>query len=177
MNNKEITAIALKVFAIYLLAQVIIQLPSIYGFFLAMSNWVDLNIKNFLWIPAVLLIATLSVAVIVARLLWKLSSGITEKSAGELQVENSSKVPSDFHEFIFFVLGLFVLIEGLFSIPSAVMSGFQASASPGETGVSGNIIVWFLSDLLLIILGLSLMFKRKNWVALYKKLKYAATDA
>ena len=177
MNNKQITAMALKVFAIYLLAQLIIQLPSVYGLFISISHWVGSNIEPVIWIPIILLFATFIVVAIIARLLWNLSNDIVEKLISNSSVEQPTNMPDDFHEFIIFVLGIFILVQGLFGLPYPITTATREIATyPNSGGLSGETVVWFLSELLLTILGLSLMFKRKNWVYFYRRLKYAGTD-
>ena len=177
MNNKQISAMALKVFAIYILAQLIIQLPSVYGVFLSISHWVGPNIEPIIWIPIILLFATFIVVAILARLFWNLSNDIIEKAVSNSSAEQPANMPDDFHEFIIFVLGMFILIQGLFGLPYPLTSAFHEIAGyPNTGGLSGDTVVWFLSEVLLAILGLSLIFKRKNWVDFYQRLKYAGTD-
>lgn len=175
MNNNEITALALKVFAIYLIAQTIIVIPSLYGIFISISEWVSISGKQPVIIPVILFFAILITILVLARIIWNLANDIINRASTTIKTEPQN-VASDFHEFMLFLLGVYISTNSLLNLTAPISSAIIELSNPANTkGLSMQTIVWLISESLLLLIGISLILKRKGWKNLYYKLRTAGT--
>lgn len=175
MTNKEITSLALKVFAIYLIVQTIIIIPSFYGLLLAARGWAISQNQFSVTVPVILMIAIVIVVLGLARVIWKLANGVVEKAIESIDTERS-RLPDDFQEFTLFLLGLFIFSEAIVGLPSPIATVFYEINNPtNKQGLSLQTGLWISSEILLSIFGLTLIIKREGWVNIYNKLRWASS--
>ena len=175
MNNNEITALALKVFAIYLIAETIIIMPSLYGILISVSEWVSISGKQAYIIPIILFFSIFIVVFILARVIWSLANDIINRANSAINIE-SNNVSSDFHEFMLFLLGVYISSNSLIRLTSPLSSAIVELSNPANIkGLSVSTTVWLISETLLLLIGISLILKRKGWKNLYYKLRTAGT--
>ncbi|HDL89641.1 MAG TPA: hypothetical protein ENG14_01915, partial [Thermodesulforhabdus norvegica] len=106
MTNKEITAVAFKVFAIYVLVQTILSIPVFVQ--AVTSNYFNDNRIPFAAISIGMLACILLVVITVA--IWRLSNSISSKSSSSLQ---DTTGPNLTEEFILSVVGLYLCFKGM----------------------------------------------------------------
>ncbi|GEM_PF-2279202 len=155
MTRKETTAIALKCFAIYILSQVIISLPSLatLGIRLKyMGNGYPSNI----WIGGV---STLSVilGVTTAVLIWKFTNSLMTKEtapdeSGVLEVNGVMKI-------ILACMGVYFIIDATMVLPHAVVNLQVAKGSQRALGIT-----YLLTQILELTFGGILIAKPGKWV-------------
>ncbi len=166
MTRKETTAIALKCFAVYLIAQVIISLPVLVGICLKLGYFGQHDTPVSIIISISLLSVMLGLAA--ALLLWKLTNNlltteiISESAQSELGAEEIIKI-------ILACMGVYFAIGAVVAFPR-VFVDFQIAknSTDHQPLVSG---VNLLSVVLQIIFGCILIAKPARWARVLKKLR------
>ncbi|MCG8016216.1 MAG: hypothetical protein JAY97_08375 [Candidatus Thiodiazotropha sp. 'RUGA'] len=134
MNPREITSLALKLFALYLLVQALVNVPAILGVYLSIEYRVnETPAHNWLWVAGLI---TIICAVIIAGLIWKLAN----KSLNQLlNSEGNSKaldlVPSNIELVIYSALGMFLFISAF----SSLVFSFASTYASVNNGLSSGI--------------------------------------
>ncbi|MCG7893315.1 MAG: hypothetical protein JAZ12_02565 [Candidatus Thiodiazotropha taylori] len=134
MNPREITSLALKLFALYLLVQALVNVPAILGVYLSIEYRVnETPAHNWLWVAGLI---TIICAVIIAGLIWKLAN----KSLNQLlNSEGNSKVldlvPSNIELVIYSALGMFLFISAI----SSLVFSFASTYASVNNGLSSGI--------------------------------------
>ncbi|HPI97045.1 MAG TPA: hypothetical protein PK055_12540 [Gammaproteobacteria bacterium] len=169
MSNKELTIIAIKVFAIYLLVQVVASITQI-GDIYYHADAID---EYWLLLLPMIVITGL---LFIFYSLWKLSSNVSIISL---------KPTRDKSEFILdqiFVLqlvGAYLFIVGLLSIVQGLIQIYYVLFwVDGESGYSAfkpeiksQTIYFIIANLIKTIIGISLIIRSNVWVRLFNKFR------
>ena len=170
MTNKEITSLAIKVFAIYILLQAILMMAQtgniLNQFFQFGSAWLIIT-------PVIAIIGLLASF----YMMWKLGNNIIAKTTKE--VSHEGKNNKDFNisqRFILQAIGLYLLITGfrmLFqSGMNMIVKAMYVGQQPTELALSyPSDFVYLVSSLLEIILAISLIVKPLFWRNLLHKFR------
>jgi len=166
MTNKELTSVAIKVFAIYVLVQAILSVPLLvnamatYGFSEHRSGGSIL-----LWLlgaAAFILLVGLTV------FLWKLATRVATQASAQVEDGKSSKVDDGF---LISLLGLYLTFEGLLRFGYTCTSLYIQNQSTEE--YSAQTLAYVIGYLIQVVIGLSLILKAHGWLALLRWLREA----
>lgn len=166
MTRKETTAIALKCFAIYLIAQMIISLPILVSIGLQLGYLGNHDVSAFFM--ASLCFLTVVAGLFCAFLLWKVTNSILlkettpESAQGELGVD-------EIMELILACMGIYFAINAVIAFPNSFVQ-FQiyknmAGSQPLASAISlGSVALQF-------VFGCILIAKPAKWVKMIRAVK------
>ncbi len=160
MTSREITSVALKCLAIYLLFNAILAFPIL----LAVSSRID----SLGWrIPAVLACSVIVAAA--GYFSWRIANSLVRTSQNTPTDKiNFNLTPMKLEAILFRVLGVYFVVINLKPFVRSIAT-FSLSQSKNRGLISTNFDL--LAYLGVIILGLYLVAKPKEWVQLLKKLR------
>lgn len=171
MTNKEITALALKVFAIYVLVQTLLAVPM---FVRAItSNFYN---KEGLTTYTSLGIGILAIAILlgVGISIWKLSNRVISKTVSSSQIQTG---PNTTEEFILSALGLYLAFKGLLSVLYMSVSAYtQLYGQHTPQEVSPETVAYLVGNFIQVFVGLSLILRARGWVVLLRKFREAGLE-
>jgi hypothetical protein len=159
MTRKETTAIALKCFAIYIISQLIIGIPS----FVSLGwqiQYLGENPPSKLWI---IIIPTLTVIIglALAVFLWKFTNALMIKDTTSLS-ENSDIGIDEVVKIILGCMGVYFVIDALIVLPSAV------AALSNQNYQVGDSILYLSAQILELIFGALLITKPGKWLKIIR---------
>ncbi|MEW8077622.1 MAG: hypothetical protein AB2784_21965 [Candidatus Thiodiazotropha endolucinida] len=166
MTNKEITSVALKVFAIYVLVQAILSIPLLvnaaatYGFSENQNNS-----SLLLWFLGAIAFILLVVLTVFA---WKLAIKIATHSSAHIEERETFEVDESF---FISLLGLYLLFEGILRFGYACISAFMLVHEGSELSV--QTMSYVIGYLLQLIIGLTLVLKAHGWMRFLRWLRVA----
>ena len=106
MSNKELTKLALKLFAIYVMVQAILAVPQFFQAYVMFSNGSEYNSANwFMVISAV----SITLLVMLSVFTWRLSVNVST----QIISESSDSSLNISEVFILSALGLYLIVFGL----------------------------------------------------------------
>lgn len=175
MNNKELLSVALKVFAIYVLVQLLVGIPSMYRVYLAARNMG--GVYEMPLIPLLLVLGTYVAVFFLFRLIWKLSNSVVASVTANTE-ENTANLSTDLPELLIMVVGLFVTIEAVFAATTPIYAAFwEILSHEGSGGLRGDTVVWVLSEALKAVLGFTLIITPKGWIGVIRRLRTIGREA
>ncbi len=166
MTSRELTSVAIKVFAIYIIVQAIFSVPLFanalvrYGFF---EN--DDPNEILLWLIG---IASIIVVIVLAILMWKLANRIISQANASNEGNDVSVITEGF---LISLLGLYLIIKGLLQFGYASSSSYMILQAGGE--VTAQNISYVVGNLIQVVIGISLIIKAQGWVSFLKWLRTA----
>jgi len=161
MNSRVITAIAFKLFAIWLIVQTILQIPFTWQmYFLIKSHRALENVEK--PFPYLLFIALIVCGFIAAKVIFSLG----DKVIAELPQGEKFMHPHDFEIILFQLLGVYFLVTGLSSFPSSVIA---ATSVTGESPLREWL--WVCSLSFKIAIGIFLIARTNYFCNLMKKFR------
>ena len=172
MTNKEITALALKVFAIYVLVQTLLAVPVIVQ--AISSNFYD---KEGVTAYAAIGVGIVAITILfgVAIAIWKLSNGIIIKTTSSPL--NKAVTPNTTEEFILSALGIYLAFKGLLSVFYMSVSAYtQLYGQQTSQEVSPQTAALLISNVIQVIVGLTLILRARGWVMLLRKFRGAGLE-
>ena len=171
MTTKEITSIALKFFAIYLIANILFTLPT--------ALWVQTMISAALdragEKSAGLLLAwavggaIVIVGIILAIFLWRLSNSLVDVNK---QVDFQRTSPFSITEIELLVIagiGLFFVVEAIPSVGYSAISIFDGAAVRNREGLNIPAVATTVVSLVQLLIGISLVLLPSWWANLFRK--------
>lgn len=164
MNQKYVSAIAFKLFGIYVIVSAVIAMPTIAGTLVFTRNQAYGAEATVLW-PAIIALVTIIVAVVLSRVLWKLGDGVLKHSA-ELEGSGAGLDVHTLERTMFVLLGVYFSVSAIVDVPSAASTIWLRSIAP--TGVSLADYAWISSLVVQLAIGLSLIAKLDSWLRLLR---------
>lgn len=171
MTGRELTGLAIKVFAIYVLVNAVYAVAGLVTTFLANRDGLYEGLPFFwFWVLgaiAVVLLFTFGVV------LWRVSKRTIEPpkpSAGESGIATISET------FALSLLGLYLVFDGLRRtafLAVGAYSEFAGTASSLDHGAAAQTLVYIGCYIVQIIVGLTLIFGANWWVSLLRRLREA----
>lgn len=149
MNPKDITAIAIRFFAIYLLVNTVVYVPSMIVSMTMLQDYYQESFSPSIFVFVVGAFVALGLVVIVA--LNRLANSISSKVENE--TETDTKISQ---ELLFQVLGVFFVVTGLSSMPGVIIAMFK------KTPFDSIMLLYTLGDLFQIVTGYYLVIKPKR---------------
>lgn len=165
MNSKEITSLAFKLLALYVLVTILSQIGQFSVFF---RDFFQYDSTWYYFLP----IITIGVLIGLFALLWSLSNKIIASPHSKKEVEESLKVDQ---AFILSLVGFYLLPQGIYELTNIIISEYFVESNLinyANSGVKQLVYLNIIASLLKILISLSLIFKTKGWVSIFKKLKY-----
>lgn len=169
MSNTDISKLALKIFSLYIIVQVILAIPQFFQAYVMLSDGSEYNSANWFMLigaTAIILLFFLSVAI------WKLSNNtnaITSKNT-----DNS--FPQISEEFVLSLLGVYLIVYGLTRTAVVATSAYFSAHSSNDINYDiTQSVIYVAVYLIAAILGISLIIKSTGWSSLLSKLRSAGT--
>ncbi len=167
MTNKELTSVAIKVFSIYVLVQVILSVPYLTNALVSHGVFFENQSSNNLLL-GLLGAAALVLLLFLAIFLWKLANKVVAKSSAQTVEDKGSKIDASF---LISLLGLYLTFEGLLRLGYTCASAFMQTQDGGELSLQTKVYV--VGYLIQVTMGLTLVIKSKGWVRLLRWLQGA----
>ena len=165
MTQKETTAIAVKCFAIYILAQVIISLPTLAALGLKIGSYGQHDIPRS-WI-LVISVSSLALGLVTAYLLWKFTNSlltkepVQETATGDLEAEGIMKI-------VLACMGVYFIIDAAMTFPHAIVQYHISRSNPAfQAELSA---MYLLAQVLELTFGGLLIAKPNKWVKMIRSL-------
>lgn len=160
MNSKVISAIAFKLFAIYVVVSIIVATPTVVGTFIAMKRQSTNFEANFFW-PALIITFSIVVTFLIFKVLWRLGNSAIN-NISEINVTDNKFDIVALEKALFIFLGLYFSITAFVELPNIATSFWVRSHTP--TGVLLIDYAWLFSIIAQLIIGLSLIKKPNQWL-------------
>jgi len=161
MNTKVISAIAFKLFAIYVVVSAIVAIPTVMGIFLALKKQLSDFDVGFIW-PSLIIISSAIVTFFVFKALWKLGDSIIH-NISEINVPDDQFDIGAFEKTLFVFLGLYFSISAFVEFPDIATSLWVRSHTPA--GILPLSYASLASTAAQLIIGLSLIKKPNQWLS------------
>jgi hypothetical protein len=157
MNSRELLAIAIKIFGLWLLAQLFVHVASFSPMLLSLGQWQDTTVPTWaIWlVSASFLVSGLIIAYIIFRLG---NSALNNVPSAELPDILSQK-------FVLQISGIFFVVNSLIHIPS--VSRFLFSS----TDIELNYYLPLLGYIIQLVIGVLFIVSSSWWAHLLLKLR------
>lgn len=160
MTTKEVTAIVLRLFSLWLLVQVILTVPSLALYVTSMGQYQEQTVPAYVYIAMIGSFAV--IGLIAASLIWRAARSALATEASEV---GSSAVNDQSQRFLLQLGGVYFIVTSLAYLPRSL--GFL------QTSIDVSYMN-FLSPLGLLfqlLVGLALVVHSSLWVHLFAKLR------
>ena len=166
MTTKQLTALALKIFAIYVFVEFLFALPQL---FVAFESTRKLNPSDDVGWAYILAGAFLFVAILaVAYYVWRLA----ERLLTQMNPDDSNDGFPDPEGFILSVLGLFLIVRALVAlIYSSTGLYVQAIDPDNPDGISAESVAYVLAYMIQLVIGATLVIRARGWVRMLRRLR------
>ena len=137
MTTNELTSVAIKVFAIYILVHAILSIPTFIATFSGLhfdrsNSWTE----QVFWLLSV---SSIVLLLIVTVLVWKLAGRVVEKAPSAVEKSESCGIDE---AFLLSLLGIYLCVEAVMRFQKATPDSPPVSIA--YTGDSDH-LVWFYS--------------------------------
>ncbi len=166
MTTNELTSVAIKVFAIYVLVHAILSIPP----FIVAYSGLGFDHSNgssgqLFWFLAT---ASVVILVVVTALLWKLAGRVAEKASSGVGKNESHGINE---VFLLSLLGIYLSVDAVMRFGFVCIDAYTQSQH--IDGIALQTIAYIVGYLLQLIIGLTLIIKANGWVRLLKWLRGA----
>lgn len=164
MTNKELTSLAIKVFAIYLLLEIVIFIGNVGPQYLY-----DEELANKSWLAVT--VSALIILIVAFLALWRLANGIIKTVKPSNQPVEKYKVDQ---VFILHLIGLYLLAVGLIDViqTSSLLYTLSADTNLVVSHTDKvNVFFDFFVSICQLIIGISLVFKPITWTKMLYKVR------
>ncbi len=153
MNTREVTAVAIKILAIWMALEVFLLSPAFLSFFVLLKDGPSITYQ-------VVLVATyLAVGLLLASVLFRTSNSV-------LRTANTQASDGSVSEgFILQVAGAFFIVSAFEGLAGVSMAFFKASAAEARE------LLYLAFYSLELIVGLAMVIKREVFVCLFRMLR------
>jgi len=168
MTTKQLTALALKIFAIYVFVEFLFALPQLFVAFQSTRNFSASEDVGWAYILAAAFLFLTILAV--AYYVWKLA----EKLLAQIKPDDANDGIPDLEGFILSVLGLFLIVRAVVVlIYSSTGMYVQAIDPDNPDGVSAESAAYFFAYMIQLLVGATLVIKTKGWVRVLRRFRQA----
>lgn len=161
MSQREILAIAIKVYALWFLGTLFINSVGFYPTLIALTSWQGTEIKS--WVFIAVISSYLLAGLIIASLLFFVST----KTLKSLTIKSDISISEENKKYIFQVSGLFFVVSSLTYLPNSLTFLFYKDV---ETHVFIQLLRP-LGYLLQLCIGTWLIVDSSWWALAFKKLR------
>lgn len=157
MNTKEVTAIAIKLLAIWLLVHVIVYIPSLAVAFTSVQDFNQTELPQ--WLYYALVASSLIIGFLAAILLMRTSNSVLASTSTESTGSNIDQT------FLLQLAGIFFIVTALVGLPGILLNLGNVSTVQTDT-------VFYLGGKLFELgVGLYLLIKPTVWTRLLNRLR------
>jgi hypothetical protein len=171
MTEREITSLALKLFAIYLLVQMLLAVPTLVATLGTAKDYLGPSFSAlWLWGAAA---AAVVIGLVAAVFLWKVANKALSKPTDGIGGSSFSSIEAA----VFSALGLFLVVQALtrFSYVSAGAYVQYVRVEPGEVTLQTAVLM--VAHILQGLIGLSLILRTDGWVSLLRRIRNAGLSS
>ncbi len=166
MTTNELTSVAIKVFAIYILVHTILSIPTFIATFSGLhfdrsNGWTE----QVFWLLSV---SSIVLLLIITVLVWKLAGRVVEKVSSDVKKSESCGIDE---AFLLSLLGIYLSVEAVMRFGFVSISAYTQSQQ--RDGVALQTIAYIVGNLFQIIIGLTLILKASGWIRVIKWLRGA----
>lgn len=167
MTEREITSLALKLFAIYVLVQMLGAIPTLIVSLATAKDFLG-SALPVLWLSGAAVTAVL-IALTTASLLWKLASKALSKTSGEREENSFYRIEAA----ILSGLGLYLIVQALIRLSYGSAGAYvqYVVSEPGEIPIQTAVLL--IVHILEAVIGLSLILRTDGWVSLLRRVRNA----
>ncbi len=161
--TKETTSVALKFFAIYLLAHTLINIPSsLLVLTLQIQDEADSGL--FIW-SVIFAVSAFLISIVAFLLLWKTATSLA-REAGDSEHKTEFIETERIMKFLISCIGLVFAIRGLLEMPSFIFGPFGLARKVDYSFSRQDIIfiTGSLKPVLAVVIGFWLIAKPKQWL-------------
>ncbi len=159
MNTKEVTAIAIKFFAIWLLVQVILQVPSLLLVFNNIEGYVQQEFPHNLYVSVVG--SFLLIGIIASFLLYRVSNSVLA-TLPETNENNKNNISQQF----------LLQLGGVYFIVSAILLFLGTFTNIRNTvSIEATSYLYIIGALFELVIGITMLVKSSVWVHWLHKLR------
>jgi len=159
MITQQVTAIALRLFSIWLLIQLILNLPSLIMLFASVEQYQQQEIPMEAYVG--IIGAFILVGLIAVFLINKTASSVLNSAKSE----SESTLSNDSQKVLFQLAGLYFVVNALAYLPRSL------SFIPNTVEISSSSILWPAGLVFQLIIGLWLVSASTFWLNLFNKLR------
>ena len=159
MITQQVTAIALRIFSIWLLIQLILNLPSLVMLFASVEQYKQQEIPMAAY--AGLIGAFISIGFIAVFLINKAANSVLNRAASD----SEATLSSDSQKVLFQLAGLYFVVNALAYLPRSL------SFMPSSMEISSSNILWPAGLVFQLVVGLWLVSASAFWLNLFNKLR------
>ena len=161
MSSRAITAVAFKLFAIYLCVQLVLYVPGLFASFRHLGGWVHGK-----YIPYIISLATIVLGFVFAYIIWRLG-----KSSLDNLPKDDQGYSKNFEVVVLQVFGLYLVVSSLKYLPVNTINVFFSDLyMPGQIGLVAERIT-VIMHYVVLFLGMHLILKANGWSALLAKIR------
>jgi len=171
MTEREVTSLALKLFAIYVLVQMILAIPTLIASLVTAKEILGSDISAlWLWGASV---AAVIVGLVAAVFLWKVASKTLSKPTSGTRESFFSSIDAA----VLSALGLFLVVQALvrFSYVSAGAYVQYVRVEPGELPLQTAVLM--VAHIIEGVVGISLILRTDGWVSLFRRVRNAGVSS
>ena len=166
MTTNELTSVAIKVFAIYILVHAILSIPTFIATFSGLhfdrsNSWTE----QVFWLLSV---SSIVLLLIITVLVWKLAGRVVEKASSDVEKSESCGIDESF---LLSLLGIYLCVEAVMRFGFVSMSAYTQSQH--IDGVALQTIAYIAGYLFQFIIGSTLILKSSGWIRFIKWLRGA----
>ena len=170
MTSREITVLAVRVFAIYILVKVALHIPGIVKQLASIMKNVPENTTAHFWVIGAVTISVLA-AFAVGIMLWRFSGKILADSGGA-ELTGSIR---DLEPIILSALGIFLTVQGLVRLAHTGTSVY-VMRDMFESSFRYGTIARLIGYVFQVAVGLSLTIKSSGWALILRKFRNAGLE-
>lgn len=169
MTERELTGLALRLFAIYVLVELLLNLPGVFVALAGVNEWTA-------WMPVGLwfgagLAGSLIVGLGITVLLWRLAGRALTGSVTTVE----SGQTTGLELIVLSALGLYLLLQGIGRSAFAAVAIQQSRLAAGSVGIGWEAGIGLAVPLLQALIGLSLILRSRGWAVWLRRLRDAGT--
>lgn len=175
MTGREITSLSIKLFAIYVLVNAVLAIPTFVMTLVGFAGQSYLTPES-VWFWALGVIAVLSLLVLFV-VLWRLANRFVEPH--EDTSDNTSPLAID-EPFVLSALGLYLSFDGLMRIATLSVRTYVSVGQNHvslSTAANAETIAYIVCYCFQVIFGLTLVLRSRGWAALLHRLRNAGLAA
>ncbi len=169
MTNREITSLAFKIFAIYILLISIRQFSQLHYLY---SNFFPDTVQFIFLVPILIIILLISLAF----MLWKLSNNVFNTMVKNKDDGDDLKVDQPF---ILNIIGFYLLFHGFLELAASIISlimmqgiptdSYQVVITPEQKYQS---VFYAIGSFVKVVIALTLILRSKGWMKLFQRIRH-----
>ncbi len=170
MSARTLSAVAFKVFAIYLCVQIILYVPGIWSMYRQLGQWGSSD-EIISFAPYMVSSLFLLFGLAIVSVLYKLGTSVLSSMPSEVEKSNVETI----EPLLFQLLGSYFIISALSYLPANIILAFFDNIynQNGLSQLSKRLEV--LSYIVELVVGFTMVIKSHVWKNIFQKLRYAGS--